>query len=159
MHDKMRIAKFIANAGYCSRREAEKLIENKIVKINNNVCVHPSNTVSENDTVTVGKKIIKLNNTVRLWKMYKPIKYICSTKDDRDRKKIFDLIPKEFPRMISIGRLDFMSEGLLLFTNNGDYSRNLELPNRGYERIYRVCIRGQIEKKDIEKIIDLLNSF
>ena len=148
----MRIAKFIANAGYCSRREAEKLIEDKIVKINNNVCLHPSNTVSENDTVTVGKKIIKLNNTVRLWKIYKPIKFICSTKDDRDRKKIFDLIPKEFPRMISIGRLDFMSEGLLLLTNNGDYSRNLELPNSGHERIYRVCIRDQIEKKDIEKI-------
>jgi len=152
MHNKMRIAKFIANAGYCSRREAEKLIEDKIVKINNNVCLHPSNTVSENDTVTVGKKIIKLNNTVRLWKIYKPIKFICSTKDDRDRKKIFDLIPKEFPRMISIGRLDFMSEGLLLLTNNGDYSRNLELPNSGHERIYRVCIRDQIEKKDIEKI-------
>ena len=152
MHDKMRIAKFIANAGYCSRREAEKLIENRIVKINTNICVHPSETVSENDTVTISKKVIKLNNNVRLWKMYKPIKYICSTKDDRDRKKIFDLIPKEFPRMISIGRLDFMSEGLLLFTNNGDYSRNLELPNRGYERIYRVCIRGQIERENIEKI-------
>ena len=152
MQNKIRIAKFIANAGICSRREAEKLIEDKIVKINNNVCLHPSNTVSENDTVTVGKKIIKLNNTVRLWKIYKPIKFICSTKDDRDRKKIFDLIPKEFPRMISIGRLDFMSEGLLLLTNNGDYSRNLELPNSGHERIYRVCIRDQIEKKDIEKI-------
>ena len=66
--------------------------------------------------------------------------------------KIFDLVPKEFPRMISIGRLDFMSEGLLLLTNNGDYSRNLELPIKGYERIYRVCIRGQIEKKYLEKI-------
>tara|TARA_X000000368_G_scaffold401417_1_gene374296 strand:- start:152 stop:844 length:693 start_codon:yes stop_codon:yes gene_type:complete len=152
MHNKMRIAKFIANAGYCSRREAEKLIENKIVKINNNICLHPSNTVSESDTITVGKQIIKLNKITRLWKMYKPIKFICSTKDNRDRKKIFDLIPKEFPRIISVGRLDFMSEGLLLLTNNGDYSRNLELPNKGYERIYRVCIRGQIEKKDIEKI-------
>ena len=84
--------------------------------------------------------------------MYKPIKYICSTKDDRDRKKIFDLVPKDFPRIISIGRLDFMSEGLLLFTNSGDYSRSLELPSKGYERIYRVCIKGKIEKKDIQKI-------
>ena len=107
MHNKMRIAKFIANAGYCSRREAEKLIENKIVKINNNICLHPSNTVSESDTITVGKQIIKLNKITRLWKMYKPIKFICSTKDNRDRKKIFDLIPKEFPRIISVGRLDF----------------------------------------------------
>ena len=83
---------------------------------------------------------------------YKPIKYICSTKDDQNRKKIFDLIPKDLPRMISIGRLDFMSEGLLLFTNSGDYSRRLELPSKGYERVYRVCINGQIEKKDIERI-------
>ncbi len=152
MPNKMRIAKFIANAGYCSRREAEKLIKDKIVKINNNICLHPSNTVSENDTITIGKKIIKLHDSVRLWKIYKPIKFICSTKDDQNRKKIFDLIPKDFPRIISIGRLDFMSEGLLLLTNNGDYSRDLELPSRGYERIYRVCIRGQIVKKDIEKI-------
>mgnify|MGYP006128487453 CR=1 FL=1 len=92
MLTKMRIAKFIANAGYCSRREAEKLIENKIVKINNNICLHPSNKVSENDTITVGKNIIKLNSTIRLWKMYKPIKFICSTKDHRDRKKIFDSV-------------------------------------------------------------------
>ncbi len=152
MPNKIRIAKFIANSGYCSRREAEKLIKDKIVKINDNLCLHPSNTVTKNDIITIHKKIIKLNDTVRLWKMYKPIKFICSTKDDRDRKKIFDLIPKEFPRMISIGRLDFMSEGLLLLTNNGDYARHLELPKRGYERVYRVCINGKIEKKDIEKI-------
>jgi len=152
MQNKIRIAKFIANAGFCSRREAEKLIESKVVKINNNVCVHPSNTVNENDKVSIGEKIIKLNHTIRLWKMYKPIKFICTTKDANNRKKIFDLIPKKFPRIISIGRLDFMSEGLLLLTNNGDYSRNLELPSKGYERIYRVCLRGEIKKKDIDSI-------
>lgn len=148
----MRIAKFIANAGYCSRRDAERLIKKKLVKINNNLCLHPSTTVNENDKIYVEKNIIKPNKVIRLWKMYKPIKHICSTKDDRDRKKIFDLIPKNFPRIISVGRLDYMSEGLLLFTNNGDYSRKLELPKTGYERIYRVCIRGEIEKKNIEKI-------
>ena len=152
MPNKIRIAKFIANAGYCSRREAEKLIENKLVKINNNLCLHPSDTVSENDKITIGKKIIRLNEVIKLWKLYKPIKYICSNKDELNRKKIFDLIPDNFPRTISIGRLDFMSEGLILLTNNGDYSRKLELPNQGYERIYRVCIRGKIEKKYLEKI-------
>ena len=152
MQNKMRIAKFIANAGYCSRREAEKLIEKRIVKINNNLCLHPSNTVSENDKISIGKKIIKLNQTIKLWKLYKPIKYICSTKDTNNRKKIFDLIPNNFPRTISIGRLDFMSEGLILLTNNGDYSRQLELPNKGYERIYRVCVRGNIEYKYLQKI-------
>ena len=152
MLKKMRIAKFIANAGFCSRREAEKLIEERIVKINNHLCLHPSETVNDSDKITIGKKIIQMQNTIRLWKIYKPIKYICSTKDERNRKKIFDLIPKEFPRMISVGRLDFMSEGLLLLTNNGDYSRNLELPAKGYERVYRVCIRGQIETKYLERI-------
>ena len=152
MQNKMRIAKYIANAGFCSRREAEKLIENKVVKINNILCIHPSNTVNSNDKVTIGGKIIKIINTIRVWKIYKPIKFICSTKDEQNRKKIFELVPKNLPRMISIGRLDFMSEGLLLLTNNGDYSRNLELPNKGYERIYRVCLRGNVEKKDIENI-------
>ncbi len=99
-----------------------------------------NNTGTENDKITIGKKIIRLNETIKLWKLYKPIKYICSNKDERNRKKIFDLIPSNFPRTISIGRLDFMSEGLILLTNNGDYSRKLELPNKGYERIYRVCI-------------------
>ena len=148
----MRIAKFIANAGFSSRREAEKLIEEKIVKINGELCLHPSEIVDKNDKITIGKKIIQISENIRLWKMYKPIKYICTTKDERQRKKIFDLIPQDFPRMISIGRLDFMSEGLILFTNSGDYSRSLELPSTGYERIYRVCIKGKIENKNIEMI-------
>jgi 23S rRNA pseudouridine2605 synthase len=151
MLNKMRVAKYIANAGFCSRREAEKLIEKKIVKINNILCIHPSNIVNENDKVTIKNQIVRLSDTVRLWKIYKPIKYICSTKDEKNRKKIFDLIPKTLPRMISIGRLDFMSEGLLLFTNNGDYSRNLELPSNGYERVYRVCLRGPIKQVDVDQ--------
>ena len=152
MQNKMRIAKFIANAGYCSRRNAERLIQDRAVKINNKLCEHPSEIVNQEDKVQIGGKIITLNTVIKLWKLYKPIKFICSTTDDRNRKKIFDLIPKKFPRMISIGRLDFMSEGLLLFTNNGDFSREMELPEKGYERIYRVCIRDHVEKKDIDKI-------
>ena len=152
MQSKIRIAKYIANAGYCSRRDAEKLIEDRLVKINDQLCVHPSDTVTSNDKITVREKIIELNHAVKLWKLYKPIKYICSTKDEYDRKKIFDLIPKELPRMMSIGRLDFMSEGLLLLTNNGDFARKLELPTTEYERIYRVCIRGIIDLNYLEKI-------
>ena len=74
MLKKMRIAKFIANAGFCSRREAEKLIEDKIVKINNLLCLHPSETVNDSDKITIRKKIIQMQNTIRLWKIYKPIK-------------------------------------------------------------------------------------
>ena len=148
----MRIAKYISNSGYCSRREAENLIIEKKVTINNLLCEHPSQKILKNDCVKVENKILKLNRKIRLWKMYKPIKYICSNKDPNKRKKVFDLIPTNYPRLISIGRLDFMSEGLLLFTNSGDYARKLELPKTGYSRIYKVCVNNKIEFKKIKKI-------
>ena len=118
----------------------------KKVHINNKLCQHPSEKVTSNDIIKIDKKIISIENKIRLWKMYKPIKYICSNKDKKSRKLVYDLIPSHLPRMISIGRLDFMSEGLLLFTNNGDFARNLELPISNYERIYRVCITGKVKK-------------
>ena len=148
----MRIAKYIANAGYCSRRDAEKLILEKKIKINNKLCLHPSEKVNDNDKIKIGKKNIILEKKIKLWKIYKPIKYICTNKDQENRKIIFDLIPSNLPRLISIGRLDYMSEGLLLFTNNGDFARKLELPKSNYERIYRICIRGKIESDHIKKI-------
>ena len=148
----MRIAKYIANAGVCSRREAEKLIERKKVFINKKCCDHPSAKVTTNDEVVVNNKIIKLDDSVRLWKMYKPVKIICTNNDPQKRKTIFSLIPKNYPRLISIGRLDFMSEGLLLFTNNGDFARKLELPSNNILRVYRVCINGQIDETDITNI-------
>ena len=148
----MRIGKYISNAGYCSRREAEELIFKKKVKINNTICTHPSEKVSEKDSIKINNKIVELNYKLRLWKMNKPIKYICTNRDQKKRKTVFDLIPKNFPRLISIGRLDFMTEGLLLFTNNGDYARKLELPNSNIERTYKVLIRGDIKNADIDKV-------
>ena len=148
----MRIAKYIANAGVCSRRDAEKLIEQKKVFINNICSRHPSTLVTLKDKIIVNKKIITLESEVRLWKMYKPTKVICTNKDPQHRKTIFDLIPKNYPRLISIGRLDFMSEGLLLFTNNGDFARRLELPSSNFLRVYRVCINGNINPADLAAI-------
>ena len=84
--------------------------------------------------------------------MYKPIKTICTNNDPQNRKTIFNLIPKTFPRLISIGRLDFMSEGLILFTNNGEFARKYELPSSNILRVYRVCINGKINEEDIKKI-------
>ena len=81
--------------------------------------------------------------------MYKPIKTICTNNDPQKRKTIFDLIPKNLPRLISIGRLDFMSEGLILFTNNGDFARKYELPSSNILRVYRVCINGKINPDDL----------
>ena len=148
----MRIAKYIANAGLCSRREAEKLIMQKKVYINGSCCEHPSEKVSIIDKIIVNKQIIKIDQKIRLWKMYKPVKIICTNHDPQKRKTIFSLIPKNYPRLISIGRLDFMSEGLILFTNNGDFARKYELPSSNILRVYRVCINGQINSEDIKKI-------
>ena len=148
----MRIAKYISNAGICSRREAEQLIENQQVKINNQLCIHPSTKVKEKDEIIVSGKVIKKIQPLRLWKLYKPVKYICTNKDPQKRKTIFNLIPKNYPRLISIGRLDYMSEGLILLTNNGDFSRKLELPRSKYERVYRVCIRGIVDQTDLKEV-------
>ncbi len=139
----IRISKYLSSAGICSRRDAEKLIVEKKIKINNQLCVHPSHKVSDLDVIKVNNKIVKKINKVELWKLYKPIKYICSTKDNLGRKKIFDLLPKN---------VGYMSEGLILLTNNGDYSRYLEHPSSNIERIYRVCINSNVQKTDLQKI-------
>ncbi len=148
----IRISKYLSNAGICSRRDAEKLIIEKKIKINNQICIHPSHKVNDFDIVKFNNKIVKKSNVVELWKLYKPVKYICSTKDNLQRKKIFDLLPKKLKKLISIGRLDYMSEGLILLTNNGDYSRYLEHPSSNFERIYRVCISNKIRNEYLKKI-------
>ena len=148
----MRIAKFISNSGYCSRREAEKLILKRKVIINNQICEHPSEKVINGDMVKINNKIIQTNNKIELWMLNKPIKYICSNKDNFKRKKIFDLLPNKLKQLKSIGRLDYMSEGLILLTNDGDYSRFMELPSSSIKRTYRVCINGIIKKNDLKKI-------
>ena len=148
----MRIAKFIANAGVCSRRNAEKLINEKKVFVNEKCCLHPSLKVKEGDQIVVNKKILKIEKKIRIWKMYKPKKIICTNKDPQKRKTIFNLIPKNLPRLISIGRLDFMSEGLMLFTNNGDFARKYEIPSSNILRVYRVCINGNVKSDDLKKI-------
>ena len=148
----MRIAKFISNSGYCSRRDAEKLISQKKVYINNKICLEPNINVSINDKIEIDKKKIILRNELKLWKFYKPVKIICTNKDPQKRKTIFDILPKKMPRVISIGRLDYMSEGLLLLTNNGDYARKMELPSSNIIRIYKVFIKGSIDKEKINLI-------
>jgi len=148
----MRIAKYIANAGYCSRRDAEKLILSGKVYINDILCEKPNVNVNANDKILIEKKLVKLKNNIKLWKIYKPPRIICTNKDPQKRKTIFDILPNNFPRVISVGRLDFMSEGLLLLTNNGDYARKLELPSSNVMRIYRLCLKGNITINMIKQI-------
>ena len=148
----MRIAKYISNAGYCSRRDAEKLIFKKKVYINNKLCEMPGTNVSYTDKILVCGKIINLESKIKLWKLYKPTKVMCTNKDPKKRKTIFDILPKNLPRLISIGRLDFMSEGLILLTNNGDFARKLELPLSNILRVYRVYIKGEVSVDTIKTI-------
>ena len=148
----MRIAKYISNAGFCSRRDAEKLVLEKKVYINNKICEIPNINVNYDDKISVCGKTIKLSSQIKLWKLYKPTNVICTNKDPEKRKTIFDILPKNLPRLISIGRLDFMSEGLILLTNNGDFARKMELPRSNILRVYRVCINGKVFKNVISKI-------
>ena len=106
----IRISKYLSSAGICSRRDAEKLIIEKKIKINNQVCLHPSHKVSNLDIIKVNNKIVKKANKVEVWKLYKPIKYICSTKDNLGRKKIFDLLPKNIGQLIIVVILYYMIE-------------------------------------------------
>jgi len=151
---KVRIAKYLTNAGYCSRREAEKLIFSNKVIVNNEICIHPSQKVNETDVIKIDNKTIFNKNKIKLWKLHKPIKFICSTNDNLKRKTIYELIPKKLPKLISVGRLDYMSEGIILLTNDGDFSRYLELPSSNIERVYEVCIKKIIKKNEIKKIND-----
>ena len=153
----MRIAKYISNAGYCSRRDAEKLILSKKVYVNDVLCEKPNVNVNLNDKILIGKKLVKLKDNIRLWKLYKPPKVICTNKDPQKRKTIFDILPNDFPRVISVGRLDFMSEGLLLLTNNGDYARKLELPSSNVQRVYRLCLKGNVKTNMIDNILNNIN--
>ena len=148
----MRIAKYISNAGYCSRRDAEKLVLEKKVYVNNKLCQKPNTNVNYNDNILVCGKTLKLSSQIKLWKLYKPTNVICTNKDPKKRKTIFDILPKNLPRLISIGRLDFMSEGLILLTNNGDFARKMELPSSNILRVYRACIKGRVSEDVIKKI-------
>ena len=150
----MRIAKYIANSGYCSRRDAEKLIKQRKVYINDNICDEPFIKVSQQDLILINGKKVELNLKLRLWKFNKPIKTLCTNKDPKNRKTIFSLFPKKIPRLISVGRLDYLSEGLILLTNNGDFARKLELPSSNILRVYDVYLKNSVNKKEIERIND-----
>ena len=148
----MRLSKFIAHSGFCSRRDAEKLIkENKII-INNKVCTDFSYQVKKNDNIYIGKTKIIEQKEIELYLLNKPRGYITSKKDELGRNTVYDLLPKSKKHLISIGRLDYNTEGLLLFTNNGDYARHYELPESKIERIYNVKVYGDISEPQIKKI-------
>ncbi len=138
-----RIAKFLSAAGVCSRRDAERMIAEGRVAVNGAVLSTPATLVGAADEIRVdGKKIKQKSRLPRMWVYHKPAGLVTSHKDEKGRQTVFDHLPKDLPRVISIGRLDLDSEGLLLLTTSGALSRAMELPKNALARTYRVRIRG-----------------
>ncbi|WP_394694005.1 pseudouridine synthase [Hyphobacterium sp.] len=151
-HSGERIAKVLARAGVASRRGAEQLILDGRVTVNGKTLKSPALNVTAKDRVSVDGKDIGEPEKTRLWRYHKPTGLVTSHKDPEGRDTVFQKLPKELGRVISIGRLDLNSEGLLLLTNNGELSRALELPSTGWARRYRVRAFGRVTETELEKL-------
>lgn len=147
-----RLAKFMARSGLCSRRQAEEYIGQERVTVNGETVKSPAFNVEGDEKILFDGEKLPVIEKTRLWLYYKPDGLVTSHKDDQSRPTVFASLPPSMPRVISVGRLDLNSEGLLLLTNNGALSRELELPKNAWSRRYRVRVHGRIDKKILEKI-------
>ena len=150
--DGERIAKALARAGICSRRDAERLIAEGRVSVNGKVLDTPAVKVVASDRIVVDGKPVRSAERTRLWRYHKPRGLVTSHKDEKGRPTVFEHLPTGMPRVISVGRLDFNSEGLLLLTNDGALARKLELPSNGWIRRYRVRVFGRLEQADLDRL-------
>ncbi len=147
-----RIAKAIARDTKYSRREVEKLILDGRVKIDETIIYKPNINVTSANTILLDNKKINFKQQIQLYKYYKPRGFLVTHSDPKNRNTIFDNLPKKFENMITVGRLDYDSEGLLLMTNSGDIKRKMELPNNNWKRIYRVRVYGKVSKDIVLKL-------
>lgn len=147
-----RIAKVMARAGLCSRREAERWIAAGRVSVNGHKLTEAAVTVTPGDAVLVDGQPLRAPDPPRLWRYHKPPGLITSHKDPEGRATVFDRLPRSLPRVISIGRLDYTSEGLLLLTNDGGLARRLELPSTGWLRRYRVRAHGAVTQAALDTV-------
>ena len=147
-----RIAKFLARSGVASRRESEKLIFDGRIKLNGKILMSPAIKVTPKDVILFDNQPVATKQPLRLWRYHKPDGLITTHKDERNRSTVFDELPEELGRVISIGRLDLTSEGLLLLTNDGELARALELPSTGWQRKYRVRAYGKVTQHDLDKL-------
>jgi 23S rRNA pseudouridine2605 synthase len=150
----MRIAKALARAGLCSRREAERWIEARRVAVNGETLASAARDVGPKDRITVDGKPLPVAERPRLWRYHKPRGLVTTHKDPEGRQTVFEKLPKEIGRVISVGRLDFNTEGLLLLTNDGNLARYLELPATGWLRRYRVRAHGRITQAHLDALKD-----
>jgi 23S rRNA pseudouridine2605 synthase len=145
-----RIAKRLARAGLCSRRDAERWIAEGRVSVDGQVLATPAVLVTEASRIIVDGRPLPETEQTRLWRYHKPAGLVTSHKDPEGRPTVFDRMPEDMPRVISIGRLDLNSEGLLLLTNDGAMARRLELPSTGWVRRYRVRVHGEPDPEKLK---------
>ena len=147
-----RIAKFLARCGVASRREAENLIKQGRIVVNGEEVLSPAFLVEGDEVILFDGEKVKQKDKTRLWVYYKPVGLVTSHKDEKNRETVFNNLPTGLPRVISVGRLDLNSEGLLLLTNDGELSRQLELPQNAWSRRYRVKVHGFLNEKRLKEI-------
>jgi 23S rRNA pseudouridine2605 synthase len=145
----IRLNKRISSSGFCSRRKAEEYIFAGRVKVNGEVIISPATSVSETDKIAIDDQELGKTPKARLWAYYKPVGLITSYRDMWGRPTIFDNLPEGMPNVISVGRLDLNSEGLLLLTNSGELARFFELPKNKLQRCYEVRAYGRPDMKQL----------
>jgi 23S rRNA pseudouridine2605 synthase len=148
----MRIAKAIAHAGLCSRRDAERWIEAGRVTVNGKVLTTPAHVVGAKDRIRVDGKPLPETQPLQLWRYHKPKGLVTSHRDPQGRTTVFEALPPGLPRVVSVGRLDIATEGLLLLTTDGELARHLELPSTGWLRRYRVRVHGRVTQKQLDAL-------
>ncbi|WP_417693496.1 pseudouridine synthase [Roseibium sp.] len=149
-----RIAKVMARAGLCSRRDAEVWIANGRVELNGKLLETPAVTVTGKDQVLVDGEPMPTRERTRLWLYHKPRGLVTTNKDPEGRKTVFERLPAELPRVLAVGRLDINTEGLLLLTNDGGLARVLELPATGWLRRYKVRAYGKVTQPDLDTLAE-----
>jgi 23S rRNA pseudouridine2605 synthase len=149
-----RIAKLLARAGIASRREIERMIADGRVALNGEKITTPATLLESVDGLTVDGRPVRAAKATRLYRFYKPQGTITAAHDPKGRATIYDRLPGGLPRLMPVGRLDFMTEGLLLLTNDGELKRQLELPRTGVVRTYRARAFGQVSQAELEKLAE-----
>ncbi len=150
----MRLSKYIAGSGVCSRRKAEELIRKGEVSVDGKIVMNPASNVEGRVNVRVNEyDRLNYQDKVRIWVFNKPAEVLVTNYDEKGRRTLFELLPRNMPRVITVGRLDYLTEGLILLTNNGDMARYLELPSSKIKRTYRVKVFGRLHKERLKKLM------
>ena len=147
-----RIAKFLARVGVGSRRDVERMIEDGRVKVNGKVLTTPAFKVTGKEKILVDNAPVEEPDIPRMWRYHKPDGLVTSHKDEQGRRTMFEALPTDMPRVISVGRLDLTSEGLILLTNDGELARALELPSTGWSRRYRARAYGKVTQEQLDTL-------